>query len=139
MSDNYYMDGTVCPTDDAVQLVLGEKFAWYEAILDLCDDFEQQWKHYGKKYGWKLKVHDGAKTLLELTVDSACFRIGMAVRERELKVLRANPETAAKLGELLDADKFAEGWGIRLTIDDAKRFEQAKALVAAIATMRSGE
>ena len=120
-----------------MQVALGGRFVWYEALCDAAgDDFEQEWKFYGKKYGWKLKVHDYLKTLFELTVEAGAFRIGLAVREKELQAMRQDPELSARLGDLLSAEKFAEGWGIRLLVDNEDAQAQALALVAAIAGMR---
>jgi len=48
---------------------------WYESILASAEGFEREWKHYGKKYGWKLKAHDGRKALFELTIGTAGLRV----------------------------------------------------------------
>ena len=139
MADNIFMDPGHSPDEEAVARALGDKFAWFEAICDAGDDFEQEWKHYGKKYGWKLKVHDYVKTLFELTIAEGDFRIGMAVRERELQALRLDPVLSTQLGDLLTPEKFAEGWGIRVLVDRENVFLQVMALVTAVAAMRGGD
>ena len=85
------MEGTSAPDAAAIEAALGGAYPWYEGVLEAAGGFERDWKHYGRKYGWKLKVHDGAKALFELGVTSGGLRIGMAVRERELQALRADP------------------------------------------------
>ena len=130
------MNPDQAPDEAAVSAILGERFAWYEAICDAGDDFEQEWKFYGKKYGWKLKVHDYVKTLFELTVGDGVFRIGLAVREGELAALRADPAVLECLGELLSAEKANEGWGIRLIVDTETRFQQALLLVQTVGVLR---
>lgn len=136
MNENYFLEQLPSPDEAAVESALGKRYSWYLGILEAAKGFEREWKHYGKKYGWKLKVHDGTKMLFELTVADSNFRIGMAVREAELQALRADPETAAGLADILDPGKSKEGWGIRLLIDDAARYEQALLLIKAVAALR---
>ncbi len=136
VSDNYFLELEKQPDAASIRTALGEKYDWYEGILEAASGFEQEWKHYGKKYGWKLKVHDGAKTLFELTVAASSFRIGMAIRELELQSLRADPGLAGSLGDLLAADKAKEGWGIRIVMDDADRYAKACILARAVAEIR---
>ena len=150
MSDNYFLEQTPSPEPAALRAALGEAYAWYEGVLGEASGFRQDWKHYGKKYGWKLKAHDGEKALFELTVLPLKFRIGMAVRELELRALReslnggeARADSEAKAGtelgdlaELLSEERSKEGWGIRLTIDSEASYRRARALIKAVAELR---
>lgn len=134
--DNYFLAETPMPDPTGIKAALGDKFPWYEGVLAAATDFTQDWKHYGKKYGWKLKVHDGAKTLFELSVAPGSFRIGMAVRERELLALREDSSLEPRLGGLLDADKAKEGWGIKLVVEDDESYGRAVALIEAVTAIR---
>jgi hypothetical protein len=139
VSDNVFLEPSPSPDPAAIEAALGGAYAWYLGVLEAASAFVQDWKHYGKKYGWKLKAHDGTKALFELSVTTAGLRIGMAVRERELQALRADAAVAAELAELLDAQKAAEGWGIRLMLDDERRYRQALLLIKSVAQMRQGD
>lgn len=139
MSDNLFLEEAKAPDAAAIEAALGESYHWYEGVLEAASGFEQDWKHYGKKYGWKLKAHDGSKALFELGVTAEGIRLGMAVRERELQALRADPEAAEKLGELLDADKAKEGWGIRIMLVDERAYERALLLIKAVAELRKDD
>ncbi len=130
------MEEGSAPDPAAIKAALGAGYPWYEGVLEAASGFERDWKHYGKKYGWKLKVHDGAKALFELTVTSRGLRIGMAVRERELQALRADPALAADLAGLLDADKAKEGWGIRLMLEAEADYKRAVLLIESTAALR---
>lgn len=136
MSDNYFLEEAPSPDPAAIKAALSERYPWYEGVLEAAHGFQADWKHYGKKYGWKLKVHDGTKALFELTVTALAFRIGMAVRERELQALRDDPAASAGLAELLDPGKSKEGWGIRLVVDSPSSYEQALLLIKAVAEIR---
>jgi hypothetical protein len=139
MSDNRFLEQEPFPDTAAIKAALGAKYPWYEAILEAAKGFEQEWKYYGKKYGWKLKVHDGAKALFELGVAGAGIRLGMAVRERELRSLREEPAIQAGLAGLLDEKASREGWGLRLMIDEERRLAQAIALIRAVAEIRQNQ
>jgi hypothetical protein len=139
VNENVFLDGDSCPDDAAVEAALGPAFAWFEVLVDACDDFEQEWKFHGRKYGWKLKVHDGVKSLFELTVATGSFRLNMALREKEILALRGDPELAVKLGGLLDAEKASGGWGLRIAVADADGLEQARLLVQAVAAIRDND
>ena len=136
MNDNHFLDETSSPDPASIKATLGEKYSWYEGVLAAAKGFSADWKHYGKKYGWKLKVHDGAKALLELTIGNAAFRISIAARESEMQALREEPETAAVLAGLLPPGKSKEGWGIRMAIDTADDYGRALLLIEAVAEIR---
>jgi hypothetical protein len=136
VSDNLFLDESPAPDAAAIKTALGDKYPWYQGILEAASGFEQEWRHYGRKYGWKLKAHDGAKALFELTVCAGVFRIGMAVRETELQAMRETPELAASLAGLLDEKRSKEGWGIRMTIEDEGVYKQACTLIEAVAGIR---
>lgn len=136
MSDNFFIAETPRPEAAAIKETLGEKYPWYEGLLEAAVGFKQDWKYYGAKYGWKLKVWDGTKALFELTVAAAYFRVSMAVREVEVEALRADASTAQGLSELLDPEKSKNGWGIRLTINEEAKYEKACALIKAVAALR---
>jgi hypothetical protein len=136
VSDNVFMEGTSPPDAAAIEAALGEGYPWYEGVLEAAGGFERDWKHYGRKYGWKLKAHDGAKALFELTVVAGGFRVGMAVRETELQAMRESPELAASLAGLLDEGRSKEGWGIRMSIDSEGIYKQACTLIEAVAAIR---
>jgi hypothetical protein len=136
VSDNSFLEETPSPAPAAIAAALGERQSLYDGILEAAKGFEREWKHYGRKYGWKLKVHDGRKALLELTIAPDEIRLSLAVRESEMGELRGAPGVAPILELLLPPGKSKEGWGIRLSVVDAESLRQARALVAALAAIR---
>jgi hypothetical protein len=136
MIDNAFLAEQPTPDGTAIASSLGGARVWYEEILAASVGFKQDWRHYGRKYGWKLKIHDGSKALLELTVGAGAFRVGLAVRERELAALREDPATAPVLAAFLESKAAKEGWGIRIEVDSPVRHAEALALVRALAALR---
>ena len=123
MSDNVFLEEHPSPDSAAIAAALGEAYPWYEGVLEAASGFQQDWRHYGKKYGWKLKVHDGDKNLFELTVADGWFLVAMALREQERKDLLADAATLALAGAA-----SPEGF-LKFEVRDAASFERAAALV----------
>jgi hypothetical protein len=139
MNDNLFLADLPAPDPSSIAAALGPAYSWFEGLTEAAGGFERDWKHYGKKYGWKLKIHDGAKALLELTIGARGFRIGLAAREREIEVLRQDPIAAPALATFLDGKETKEGWGIRIEVDTEMRYAQALVLVRALAALRKGQ
>ena len=137
VSDNPFLQEEPAPTAETIRAALGDKVLWYEGLLAAAPDFEPEWLYHGKKYGWKLKVHDGAKALFELTMAEGGFRVAIAVREDELENLRGNPATAACLSSFPPAGKA--GWGLRVDVTDEDAFHKALLLVQAVAEIRQAD
>jgi hypothetical protein len=139
VSDNYFLSAEPAPDAASIAAALGEGYALYERILGAAAGFEQDWKHYGGKYGWKLKAHDGVKALFELTIAPGAFRVSIAARESEMRALREDSELAALLAPALDTAKSKEGWGIRVPVADEASCSRAIALIRAVAEIRRGQ
>jgi hypothetical protein len=137
VNDKPFLQEEPAPTAETIRAALGDKTLWYEGLLAAAPEFEPEWVFHGKKYGWKLKVHDGAKALFELTVTESGFRVAIAAREDELESLRGNPATAACLSAFPPPGK--EGWGLRIEVTDAEAFHKALLLVQAVAEIRQEE
>ena len=138
VNENYFMEETPRPEPAAVQAALGGMYPWYEGILAAAEGFERDWKHYGRKYGWKLKLHDGDKALAEITVTPAGVLVGVAAREAEIEELREEAEKAlgGPLAEALATGKAKGSWGLRLFVADEAAYGKARALLEAVAEIR---
>jgi hypothetical protein len=126
MSINILMDRAQEPDDELVRGSLGATWPFFEELRAATAACEHDWKHHGKKYGWKLKVHAGGKNVLELTVAAGWFLVAMAIRETERRDLAADSAAAAA----------PEGYGIKIEVRDRASCERAKALVASIVATR---
>ena len=136
MSVNVLNEKAAEPTDPQVKAALGPTLVHFEALRALTASCEWDWRHYGKKYGWKLKVHADDKTLLELTVADGWFLVAMAIREKERQELKGDPAASA-LGEQLAGAASPEGYGLKIEVRDAASWERALALVRFIMARRA--
>jgi hypothetical protein len=88
----------------------------YKEIVGLTKAFDHEWKYYGKKHGWQLKVVRKGKAFLYLTPQEKSFRIGLAVREKEKERLLNSSLPPKTKEELATAKKYPEGYPLRLEI-----------------------
>ena len=130
MSINVLNEKAEQPTDTSVKAALGPTWIHFEALQALTSAFEREWRHYGKKYGWKLKVHADDKTLLELTVADGWFLVAMSLREQERKDLKADAATRTLAG-----DASPEGF-LKFEVRDPASAERAAALVRFVTARR---
>jgi hypothetical protein len=133
MSVNILLDKAQAPDDELIQRSLGATWPFFVELRTETGVCEQEWRHYGKKYGWKLKVHAQDKTLLELTVADRWFLVAMAIREAERRELETNPALAAFAHT---GDAAQEGYGIRFEVRDRASCDRAKDLARFVMARR---
>jgi hypothetical protein len=127
------LNEAVEPTEAQIKAALGRAFVHFEAFAGLTAGFEREWRHYGKKYGWKLKVHADDKTLAEVTVGDTVFLVAVSLREQERKDLEADPTTLALLGEAADGAFF------KFEVRHEASFARMAALVKFVMARRTHE
>jgi hypothetical protein len=135
MSVNVLFDKASEPDDRQLEKTLGSAWPFFVELRDATTACIQEWKHYGKKYGWKLKVHADDKTLLELTAADGWFLAAMAIRDSERKALLEGPAQGS-LASLLDPARAPEGYGLRIEVRDRASCQQAIELVRFIMKQR---
>jgi hypothetical protein len=135
MTINILLDKAIEPDGARLHDVLGSAWGFLEEICALTEPCEQDWRYYGRKYGWKLKVHADGKNLCEVTVADGWFLVAAAIREKELRDL----ESDAALAYLArSGDQFSEGYGIKVEVRDRASCDRAKALLGFIMARRKG-
>jgi hypothetical protein len=124
------------PDDSALKRSLGSTYAAYQELLTLASSFSHEWKYYGSKHGWQLKITDRKKALLWLTPLENSFRVAFAVRETEREsLLQSNLPSAAK-EELMSARRYPEGYPLRITVSRETDFNAVRLVVRSLTSMR---
>jgi hypothetical protein len=131
---NVLLEKSQVPDDRLVKGVLGATWSLFEEVRAQARSCEQEWKHYGSKYGWKLKIHADKKTLCEVTVADGWFLLAMAIREKERHDLGGAPRLADLAGA---GAKASEGYGIKVEVRDQASCDRAKALLQFIMARRN--
>jgi hypothetical protein len=135
MTDNPFADKSSKPTAPKVKKAMGKMAASYADLLKACEDYTQEWKHYGSG-GWLLKVFDRKKALFWLVPLEEGMRLSFALRENEKKELlkiRLSKRTAEDLSA---AKKYPEGYALRIDVKTKNRYREAKRIVKQIMELR---
>ena len=125
------------PDSPLLRRELGAVHRFYEELLTLVDDYAFEWKFYGDKYGWMLKVAKKGKALLYVVPQGGAFRISCAVREKEREVLLAARLPAKVKEELRAAKRYPEGYPLRLLVEGEAGMKAVRLLIGMLKTMRT--
>lgn len=132
-----FSDPEKSPDEAALAECLGPSLAWFHGLEAACPGYAKAWRHYGRKYGWKYRAYDPAKTLYEASPLKGSFALTIAVREPEWAVLEAldlDPGARAILDKAKAQD---EGYGIKALVDDEASYRAAEGFVKALAEKRA--
>ena len=123
----------VMPDETSLASEIGET---KEVLDQICKFIEAEtghltweWKHYGQKTGWTLKLLSKKRNLLFVGPENGYFIVAFVFGDRAVDAVVKSqlPETIKN--ELLNARKYAEGRGIRFEIRDDSQLESIKELI----------
>lgn len=133
MSSIDFNNKQVMPDEAALAAEIGET----KEVLDrICRFIEtetgqlaREWKHYGQKSGWTLKLLSKKRNLLFVGPEDGYFVIAFVFGDRAVEAVVKSqlPETIKN--DLQNARKYAEGRGIRFEIRDGREFESVLQLI----------
>jgi hypothetical protein len=124
------------PGNLKLKRVLGNMFLSYQEILKLTEELPFEWKYYGKKFGWQLKVVLRGKALLYLVPLKNSFRLGFAVREQERDALLNSKLAAKAKAELAMVKKYHEGYPLRLTVRKGSEMKSVRLIIKTLKSIR---
>lgn len=107
------------PSDAELRARLGPSYAAYRALLDAHPELKPEWKWYGQKNGWSLKLLDGKRNLCFLGPREGYFNAGFVLghdaTNRALESETLPPDIKRLIA---DAPTLPEGRGFRLEVRD---------------------
>lgn len=106
---------------------------WTELVAHVagtCPPLEEVWSFAGAKFGWSLRLKRNDRVLLYLTPGEGRFLAGLVLGEKAVAAAAEKGLPPAVLGILSAAPKYAEGRGLRLTIEPGDDLEPLRGLVA---------
>jgi hypothetical protein len=117
------------PTCRDLRDTLGSSHSVLESFLSHNDDLRPEWKYYGAKHGWSLKLFHGKRNLCFISPHDGHWSIGFVLGDRAVDaVLRSDLPDPLKQ-QLRDARRYAEGRGLRLTIRSDPDLDPAQTLL----------
>jgi len=120
MSNNIFIDKSYKPTEQDLSKQLGASYKYWEEIKkslrDEYGDLVEEWKYYGQKYGWSLKLFYKKRNLFFFTVYEKYFRIGFTFGDKAVSAIEKSDLPKNVIEELRNAKKYVEGRGLRIEV-----------------------
>jgi hypothetical protein len=120
-------DGPPSPAD--VKRMLGPAFAAWEAILDPARGRTTEWKRYGVKHPWSLRVFEGKRTVLWVRPAEGELHATVIVGKKAVAAGLAGQLSERLKKALRDAPAYPEGRAIRFRLKSATRVRDVERLI----------
>ncbi len=117
------------PPEQETRRQLGEVFPLYRALLE-SGPFRPEWRYYGPKYGWSLKLFEKKRNLCFLNPKDGAFNVAFIFGDRVREAALAGEVQEEDKALLRNARHYPEGWGVTLTVAGAADLAQAQRLLA---------
>lgn len=133
MDTPVFADKNTVPTGEMLAPVLGATFQfWNEIRTYLTTEFAdlgEDWKCYGKKYGWQLKMLKKKRNLIFLIPKEGFFNAVFIFGDKAVEEIQQSDVPEAIKTELANAKKYMEGRGIKLDVKSADDVAVVKKLI----------
>ncbi len=133
MSENVFTEKEIVPSDTLVKKKLGSGYSHLKEIRqfvkEISDESVEEWKYYGKKTGWLLKILINKRNLFFIIICENFFKIVFVFGEKAVKVIKEEDISPVLKDELLSARKYVEGRALRITVKDSKYLSDIQRLI----------
>ena len=127
------IDRARTPDDEILSGVLGASFKnWTEIKTSITEQHgatREEWKYYGAKSGWVLKLLLKKRNLFFLIPDKKHFTIGFVFGDRAVDAIGRSTLPATMISEVRKARRYAEGRGLRIEVRNRTTVKQILKLV----------
>jgi hypothetical protein len=133
MSEIIFNDKNKQPNNEIISNKIGAVFqCWLEIkkyVEERRENTTEDWKFYGKNYGWQLKTLLKKRNLFFLIPYESFFKIVFIFGDKAVQELeKSNISTEIK-NDIRNAKKYMEGRGIAIEVKDGKNLKDIKALI----------
>jgi hypothetical protein len=133
MSDVVFNDKSTQPTDQTLADKLGNTFPYWQEIkqytTELVGDTTEEWKFYGRKYGWQLKTLLKKRNLFFLIPYDFNFKIVLIFGDKAVAEIERSTISNDIKNDIINAKKYMEGRGIGIDVRDGEFIEDIKQLI----------
>ncbi len=118
--NSVFTDKSIEPDEIALMEVIGEKAEYLKEILNHIhielDNIKIEWKHYGKKYGWQMKVFKKKRNLLFLLPFKNDFSIVFVLGDKAVAACENSDLPKDLIETIKNEKKYMEGRGVRIDV-----------------------
>jgi Protein of unknown function (DUF3788) len=134
MENRLFLEKAVRPDRANFAAALGKSFVYWQELFETLNKqygpLVEEWKYYGGKSGWTLKVLCKKRNLFFLKPFDNFFRIVFAFGDKAVDEIMMSDFPPQIAEELRNAVKYAEGRGLRLDIKKKIDIQNVIKLVA---------
>jgi hypothetical protein len=117
------------PTQSEIGEILGDGEPLLEAFLDRNPELRPEWKYYGPKNGWSLKVFRKKRNMCFVGREPGAIAMAFILGDRAYDHLRGLDMRPALRKEVEGAKRYPEGHAIRLVLREESDLEDAQLLL----------
>jgi hypothetical protein len=133
VSIGIFTDKNHPPTMKQILTALGDKrSAWEEFVAFVRAKYpsQEEFKFYGKNYGWALRFRKGGKALLSLYPTQSCFTVQVILGEAVAQATR-DLKLGKRVRQVIErAHPFSEGRWLYIPIKSQKDMKDVQQLLA---------
>ena len=115
------------PTDAMLASALGETKELLDSICHFIEtkfgDFHSEWKYYGSKSGWSLKLFHKKRNVVFAGPEAGYFSLAFAIGEKAFKEIMDSELSDSIKQQLSAAKAYVEGRPLRLEIRNKEDLE----------------
>lgn len=104
------------PSAASLEKQLGASYRAFEFFLESNAELRPEWKYYGEKYGWSLKLFDGKRNLCFVSAYAGWFVVAFVLGARTTEAALTARLPAAVKRQITEARVYAEGRGVRFEV-----------------------
>ncbi len=109
--------------------MMGKSYAALEALLETNADLRPEWKYYGAKLGWSLKLFQGKRNICFLGPQENYLAVGFVLGAKARETALKSKLPAAVKKQVRESPQYPEGRGVRFVIKLKKDLAPAQMLL----------
>jgi hypothetical protein len=133
MPEIIFNDKNKKPDDSLLAKKIGTNYKYLKELKEQINEkygvTTEEWKFYGKKYGWQLKTLLKKRNLFFFIPYESSFRIVFVFGDKAVKEIENSDISENLKNEVRKAKKYAEGRGLSIEVKDGKHIEDIKKLI----------
>ena len=121
-------------SSDLTEVLSGAHPLWNTAITlveEVTGPLRQEWKSYGRKSGWVLKLMQGKQTVSYLSPSSGYFGVSVVLGASSVSALSEQGASADLVEMVTSARHYVEGTPVMIEVRDAADIQTVLCLVRA--------
>ncbi len=133
MEENAFNDKSVVPDGRTLLKTLGDMGdVWLELRRYVQNNYGpaiEEWKYYGSKSGWTMKLLLPRKNLFFFTALKEGFRLSFVFGDRAVEAILRSDLPKNIIDEVANSKKYPEGRGLRVEVKDRRAAAAVRELI----------